>query len=131
MSEIYKILLTSALTLSGGIIVLVFGQIVIKFIIEPIQEQSKIIGEIAKSVIFYANIGANVQQHYYDRLKECAEMEEPAKTLMSNRYEEIIKNHWEKADNASVELRKLATNLLGISNTIPFYVFWSFLKYNC
>ena len=55
MSEIYKIILTSSLTILGGVIVFVSGQIVVKFFIEPIYNLRKLIGEIAFSLDFYAN----------------------------------------------------------------------------
>jgi len=56
MSELEKIFLTSALTIFGGVLVYVIGQILVKFVIEPIHEQKKLLGEIADSLIFYSNI---------------------------------------------------------------------------
>ena len=46
---------TSCLTILGGVIVFAGGQIVVKFVIEPVQELRKLIGEIAFSLSFYAN----------------------------------------------------------------------------
>ncbi|MFN6188908.1 MAG: hypothetical protein ACK460_22975, partial [Microcystis sp.] len=59
MSELFKIILTSSLTVIGGIIVLVVGQIITKFFIEPIHEQAKAIGEIAYSLTMYSNVYGN------------------------------------------------------------------------
>ncbi len=51
--------LTASITIIGGFVVFVFGQIAVKFFIEPIHLQSKTIGEIADSLIFYANLYSN------------------------------------------------------------------------
>jgi hypothetical protein len=49
--------LTAALTVVLGFVVLVLGQIAQRFFIEPIQEQKRIIGEIAYSVRYFRNVG--------------------------------------------------------------------------
>jgi|SRR5215212_4524461 len=49
-------LLTAGLTVFGGAVVLVVGQIIQRFYLEPIQEQRKIIGEIAYALIYDANV---------------------------------------------------------------------------
>jgi hypothetical protein len=54
MDELTKIVLTSALTIIGGVIVLVIGQLVSKFMIEPTQELKKLLGDIRYSLVFYA-----------------------------------------------------------------------------
>ncbi|MCJ7635467.1 hypothetical protein MUP77_24145, partial [Candidatus Bathyarchaeota archaeon] len=59
MSELFKIVLTSSLTIFGGIVVLTMGQIITKFFIEPIHEQFRLIGEINDSLIYYANVYCN------------------------------------------------------------------------
>ena len=59
MTELYKIVLTSCLTIFGGVFVFTIGQLISKFLIEPIHEQSKCIGEIADALIFYANLYAS------------------------------------------------------------------------
>jgi hypothetical protein len=56
MSELFQIILTSSLTIIGGVIVYLFSQIISKFFVEPIHEQKKTIGEIADSLIYYANV---------------------------------------------------------------------------
>lgn len=55
MSELTKVFLTAAITIIGSIIIVVIGQIIIKFVIEPIHEQKKHIAEINNVLIFYAN----------------------------------------------------------------------------
>lgn len=43
-------------TVVSGTLVFVVGQIILKFIIEPIHKQKEIIGEIADALIYYANL---------------------------------------------------------------------------
>lgn len=54
MSEIVKIILTSSLTIIGGVLVFVAGQLVVKFVIEPIQELKKTLADIHDSLVFHA-----------------------------------------------------------------------------
>jgi hypothetical protein len=56
MSEIFRIFLTAGLTVLGGTFVFIAGQIAVKFFIEPIHEQRRLVGEISHSLIYYANV---------------------------------------------------------------------------
>jgi len=56
MSDLEKILWTSASTILGGVIVFVSGQLLSKFLIEPIQELRKAIGEVRFNLAYYAAI---------------------------------------------------------------------------
>jgi hypothetical protein len=47
---------TAALTVVLGFVVFVLGQIVQRFFLEPMQEQKRIIGEIAFAVLYYGNV---------------------------------------------------------------------------
>lgn len=99
MSELFKIILTSSFTLISGVVVLVVGQIITKFFIEPIHEQGKIIGEIAYSLTMYSNVYSN-----------------PG----------IVKR--EKMDEASTVLRKCASQLLAVTYSLKLYWLWEKLK---
>ena len=61
---------TFILTVLTGLFILVIGQIIIRFIIEPIQQQDRIIGDIYYTLSYYANI--YTQHHGMDinKLKE-------------------------------------------------------------
>ncbi len=59
MSDAWKIVLTSALTIVGGVIVLVFGHLAQRFFIDPLHEQTRVIGEIAYALAYYAPVYAN------------------------------------------------------------------------
>ena len=90
---------TAALTALFGVCVLVIGQIIQRFFLEPIQEQRKAIGEIAYNLTFLANVGSLAHvQHEGTRISSAADPVEAAQTL-----------------------RKLASHLRASLNTIPFY----------
>jgi hypothetical protein len=42
-----------------GVGIYVLGQIIVRFILEPIQEQHKIVGEIAHALVFSGNVGGD------------------------------------------------------------------------
>jgi hypothetical protein len=98
MSESLKIVLTATLTILGGVTVLVFGEIVTKFFIEPIHELSKLRGEIADSLVFYANV-----------------------------YSSAGTSKKEYMDEASSVLRRQAAQLRARAETVPWYRLWELL----
>jgi hypothetical protein len=124
MSELLKITLTAV----GGVTVFVIGQLVAKFLIELIHEQRKLIGEIAATIIFYSNVGAGVEQHYFDQIKAIDKSEDPQKEILIERYKNILTSHWARSDEAATTLRRQATELLGKTHAIPFYGLLSRLR---
>jgi hypothetical protein len=99
-------LVTAALTAFFGVLVFVFGQLAQKFILEPIQEQRKVIGEIAYSLLFHAN-AMDVSRYEREGMK-LLQLEEPT---------EVAKT-----------LRSLAGKLRASLWTIPFYNLFAKLK---
>lgn len=129
--DILNILFTSSFTILGGIIVFVVGQVVSKFIIEPFYEQSKLIGEIASSIIYYANAGAGVEPYYLQQIQNIKtrdDIDETAKELLIERYGNLMKNEWARSDETKMFLRQQASQLMGKTNAIPFYNFWVILS---
>lgn len=55
----FDILLTSAITIIGGVLVFSFSQIIQKFLVEPVHEQAKVIGEIFFGIVYYGDRYAN------------------------------------------------------------------------
>ena len=96
MPELTKILLTSAVTVLGGIIVLVLGQIATRFVIEPIMEYRKVVGSIADALLYYAHFFADSGP----RVVEAQEVKEAAERI-----------------------RRLAVELTAKTITIPGYRF--------
>jgi hypothetical protein len=56
LSQLQSSGVTACFTVLAGVLVYVLGQWVVKFFIEPIQSQAKLIVEIAFSLTFYANM---------------------------------------------------------------------------
>lgn len=100
MTEIFKIILTSGLTIIGGVIIYVFGQIADKFFIKSIFEQKQVIGEVLDALIFYANVYGN-----------------PNIAGMADKY-----------DEASKKFRQLSSMLAVKTSLIPYYNFFYKLK---
>jgi hypothetical protein len=93
------IVLTSMVTILGGVTIFVLGQIILKFYIEPIQQFRLHIGKITDALIFYANLYSNPGTNVKEQVKE-----------------------------ASNEIRKLASELISTSAVVPLYRTWSSLK---
>jgi len=72
--------------------VFVVGQAILKFVVEPIEEQRKLIGEVAYALRFYANVSlirmlspkdVARKQEYYARKQEVDEMKKALLELSS------------------------------------------------
>ncbi len=101
MTELERVVLTSALTVTGGVIVLVIGQFALRFFIEPIHDQAKAIGEIVYVLIFYADLYAN-----------------PGAVVAP-----------ESQRVAADALRKSASQLMAASHGIRAYGVWAWLRF--
>ena len=54
-----NVFFTNLVTILVGVVIFVIGQAVLKFVLEPMFEQRRVIGEVVNSVIFYAHVYAN------------------------------------------------------------------------
>lgn len=95
MDDLTKILLTSSVTVVGGVVVFVAGQLFGKFVIEPIHDLKKLLGEIRFALVFHAQA---IHTSVGDRPSE---------------------------DAAAAALRKLSCDLLSKVGAVPFYFLWS------
>jgi len=100
MSELWKIILTASITIAGGIIVYVLGHFLVTLFVEPIHRLRSFIGEIADSLVFYANVYSN--PGYGQK--------------------EIM-------DEASEVLRRQASQLRARIYSIPWYSLWAFMGF--
>jgi hypothetical protein len=101
MTELDKILLTSGLTIIGGCLVFV----VQRFLLEPLNEQSRVLGRITFAM------------HYYGREYGFPISPEHADQASQQRY-------WAVAD----KLRELGSSLAETSQGIRLYWFWLILR---
>lgn len=90
----------------SGVLVFVAGQAVLRFALEPIQQQRKVIGEIAFVLLMYANVTDDraYEQQSGHKLAEHTPVPEAMKVL-----------------------RRLASELQASLYTVPAYSFWSVL----
>jgi hypothetical protein len=121
MSELFKIILTASLTVIGGILVFVVGQIIAKFFIEPMHEQFRLIGEIANSLIFYANVYSNPGSGKPDKMDEASKMlRQQASQLMARTHAIRWYKLWQflRIVPKYVDVIEASRNLIGPSNSI-------------
>jgi hypothetical protein len=89
-------------TVLAGVLVFVVGQAIQRFLLEPIQEQRRVIGDIASAILLYGNIGPLPPDVPPESLALAAT---PAE--------------------ATIALRTLAARLRATIWTIPLYGAWS------
>ncbi|WP_438445880.1 hypothetical protein [Gorillibacterium sp. sgz5001074] len=106
--QLQTAIITSTLTVISGLIVFFFSQIILKYIIEPLSDFRKLRSQISVQLVYYANIYSN--QFTYNE---------------ENARDEKLVN---RLDEVSITFRKLASELIGISNTIPYYNLFTILR---
>jgi len=103
--DLYIILFTPIATIIGGIIIFVTGQIILKFVIDPILELNRLRGEIAHSLIYYANIYSNTSPIYTDLTEDA-------------RFRNEVQENF----------RKLGSQLCPKASIIPWFNIWELLR---
>ena len=93
---------TVFITVLSGVLIFVLGQLLLKFILDPIHKQRETIGDIADSLIYYSNLYTNLMGTY-------------------------IPEH-EERKIASEKVRQLSTVLVSRTHLIPFYAYLAFFK---
>ena len=91
--------LAAMITIAGGVVVYAVGHLCVALFVEPIHRLRSLIGEIADSLVFYANVYSNPEV-----------------------------TQTELCDEASEALRRLAGQLKARAYTIPWYSLWSLLR---
>lgn len=120
-----QIFITTFITVFSGTLVFVLGQIINKFFIEPIHNQSKVVGKIGYNLIFYSYIINNpglsldtmpqdVRQEAYQELRGLAS------EIMMRTY--IIKGYcfFEKLKIVPRQnyISEVSSDLIGLANSI-------------
>ena len=82
-----------------GVLVIVLGQILIRFILDPIAAQRQLLGEIIADLMYYANTYCNPGTERTEKLNE-----------------------------TSKKLRQLSSQLTARTHTIPIYRFWQIIR---
>jgi len=100
-------ILTSSLTVVGGLIIFFISQLILKYIIEPLSDYRKLRSQISIQLIYYANIYSNLYEYNEE----------------NSNNEKLVKRLEEVSDT----FRRLASELIGVSNIIPAHLFFSVL----
>ncbi|SFS77212.1 hypothetical protein [Paenibacillus sp. BC26] len=101
-------LLTSSFTVVGGLIVFFLSQIMLKYLIEPLSDYRKLRAQVSHQLIYYAYFYAN-----------------PTEFNDANRQNEKLVTD---LNEVSKSFRKLASELIGVINVIPFFSTLSFCR---
>jgi hypothetical protein len=59
MHELLKIVLTASLTLVGGVILLVTTQVLTRFVVDPLVDFRRLLGDVGHTLVFYSNFFHN------------------------------------------------------------------------
>ena len=121
MSSWHQIILTSIITIIGGVSIFCFGQIILKFFIEPIQDLDQCRGKTCDILIFYRNIYLNPNSASEDKMKEISkEIRELAVMLLAKKSMIREYNFLEKINIVISQENILIAhkNLIGLSNSI-------------
>jgi len=121
-------MLTASITIISGVVIFLMGQIISRFIIEPLSEQAKLIGEIGASLIYYKNASGGLEPHYIKKIEgiqNASDLSEIAKEIYTGRYEDMLNRDWERIDEAKTTFRNQASRLMSNTYAIPAYSFFS------
>ena len=112
--------LTAAITVIIGVTVYALGQMISKFVIEPIHKQDELRGEIADSLIYYADVygnpGMNTPRH-----SEAAEKFRQQASLLISKTALIRKYaffSWTGLIPTMQNVLNSHANLIGLSNSV-------------
>lgn len=101
-------------TVISGVSVLVLGDLIKKFIIEPAQEYKEIVGKIDNELKFYANIISNPEILQEGKKKECYEtLRRLSCNLEAKRKKMVFRK-----DTTDKNVADAAAKLIGLSNSL-------------
>src|SRR3989338_4434464 len=114
------VLLTFVLTVLGGVLIYVLGQITLKFFIEPVHELLLEIGKIGDVLIFYPNVYTNkVDAEKHTKANEA--LRQHASLLKAKKH--LVKWHSLFAFFGFIpgkeSIHEAHAELIGISNSTP------------
>ena len=119
--DITNIICTSISTIIGGVTILVLGQIITRLFIDPLIELRKIIGEVAETMIYHANIYSNPGAGRKERREETQQILRQKASLLSVRADALLcYNYFSciKIIPTRKQVKEAYKNLIGISNSV-------------
>ena len=121
ISNLTKIILTSGLTIIGGITIYVAGQLIARFFIDPYHEYQKSVGEIADALVYYADVYSNPGSGDRQRMDEAAKILREKGSLLKvcayaiPKYVWFVKRGWLPQWEI---IMKASAALIGLSNNV-------------
>lgn len=117
MTELEKIFITSGLTIIGGVIIFVIGQIVNEYLIKPYFNYKKVVAEIDEELIFYSNIYGNAGQFCIDHKDICVPASDRLRRLACA-FSSVFKQLVICKKISIAEKNKVMGNLIFLSNSL-------------
>lgn len=115
--------LAAIITIAGGVIVYALGHLFVALFVEPIHRLRSLIGEIADSLIFYANVYSNPELNIgtielYDKASET--LRRHASQLKARAYAIPWYHLWAlmRLVRKKTEVEKASAELIGLSNSV-------------
>ncbi|MEM2972019.1 MAG: hypothetical protein QW270_06310 [Candidatus Bathyarchaeia archaeon] len=112
--------LTAVITVIIGVAVCALSQMVLKFVIEPIHKLDEIRGNIAHSLIYYADVYANPGMGTPKHMEASEKFRQQASLLLSRTH--LIRNYWFFSRIGLIpnmqNVMKAHANLIGLSNGV-------------
>jgi len=121
MSDLERIILSAIATIIGGVIVYFLGHLSVALFVEPIHRLRSVIGEIADSLVFYANVYCNPGLAPQDKNDEASEvLRRQASQLKSRAYAIPWYPLWQrvKVVRKKKEIEEASAELIALSNSI-------------
>jgi hypothetical protein len=121
MFNIWEILLTSALTVITGTLVYSLGQLISKFVIDPIHKQKEAIGDIADALVYYADVYSNPGIGRKEKIEEAHKRFRQLSGLLRARsylvpsYDRMAKI---KLAPLRSDIERASNGLIGVSNSV-------------
>lgn len=121
MSEFWRIVLTASITIAGGVIVYTIGHLFVAVFVEPIHRLRSLIGEIADSLVFYANVYSNPGLGQKERMDEASEtLRHQASQLRAREYSVPWYSLWSFMGlvREKAKIEEASAELIGLSNSV-------------
>jgi hypothetical protein len=120
MSEVFKIFLTAATTIIGGVFLFVVNQLFQRLVVDPVQEQRTAIGVIDHRLTYWSWAYSNPQENKsLERDRAMDELREAAARLLAAT--NAIRSWWVALRLGAVarpSVNEAARELIGLSNGI-------------
>lgn len=120
-NQLFTSCLTACFTIVGGVSILLLGQLALRLFIDPINKQAELIGEIAHSLTYYANIYGNSNiSDSKDRIEASNTLRRQASQLRASAWTIRWYSLWQTFGfiPRKDDVLKASSNIIGLSNSM-------------